>query len=172
MEDGGISAQRAQTIVGASVLLVAAGMGFGALQITGEAGYGGVGPNFLPWVCAVALAICGAWLVWEAPRAASSEAEGQGQHAKADISAFVWVSAGLLINAALIGIVGFVLSCAICYVLAVQGLRRASGQAQAGAPGIWIKDVVTGVALSAPVFWIFTKLLAINLPSLTSTGWL
>ncbi|HSH88520.1 MAG TPA: tripartite tricarboxylate transporter TctB family protein, partial [Ramlibacter sp.] len=30
----------------------------------------------------------------------------------------------------------------------------------------------TGVCISAPVYWTFTKFLAINLPGLTSTGWL
>jgi putative tricarboxylic transport membrane protein len=48
------------------VLLVAAGLAFGALQIPSDSGYGGVGPNFLPWVCAVVLGICGALLIWEA----------------------------------------------------------------------------------------------------------
>ena len=57
-------------------------------------------------------------------------------------------------------------------VLAVQGLRRASGQAGAGAPRTWLMDVVTGVAIAAPVFWMFTQFLAINLPGLTNTGWL
>jgi putative tricarboxylic transport membrane protein len=43
-------------------------------------------------------------------------------------AAFVWVSAGLLANAALITSIGFILSCTLCYVLAVQGLRRAAGE--------------------------------------------
>ena len=29
-----------------------------------------------------------------------------------------------------------------------------------------------GFAIAAPVFWMFTQLLAINLPGITSTGWL
>ena len=29
-----------------------------------------------------------------------------------------------------------------------------------------------GLAIAAPVYWMFTKLLAINLPGLTSTGWI
>ena len=40
-EGSTIPSPRAQTIVGAGVLLVAGGMAFGALQISGEAGYGG-----------------------------------------------------------------------------------------------------------------------------------
>ena len=44
-----------QTLVGAGVLLVGAGLAFGALTIPGDSGYGGVGPNFLPpsWWCVV-----------------------------------------------------------------------------------------------------------------------
>jgi len=32
--------------------------------------------------------------------------------------------------------------------------------------------VAVGALIAAPVFWMFTKLLAINLPGLTQTGWL
>ncbi|RYF40893.1 MAG: tripartite tricarboxylate transporter TctB family protein, partial [Comamonadaceae bacterium] len=84
---------------------------------------------------------------------------------------FAWVSAGLLANAALITTIGFILSCTLCYMLAVQGLRRAAQQ-DAMRPRTLAIDLVTGVAISAPVFWTFTKFLAINLPGLTRTGWL
>jgi putative tricarboxylic transport membrane protein len=57
-------------------------------------------------------------------------------------------------------------------VLAVQGLRRASGQAGVNSPRTFAIDFVTGALISAPVFWMFTQFLAINLPGLTSTGWL
>jgi putative tricarboxylic transport membrane protein len=83
---------------------------------------------------------------------------------------FVWVSAGLLLNAALITTIGFILSCALCYVLAVQGLKRAFGRSRTAGPGWW--TIVTGGSISAPVYWLFTKFLAINLPGLTSTGWI
>lgn len=167
-----VPSPRAQTIVGVGVLLVAGGMAFGALQISSEAGYGGVGPNFLPWLCAVVLAVCGGWLVWEARTGGFREAADPGGHPRADIGPLVWVSAGLLVNAALIGTVGFIISCTLCYVLAVQGLRRASRQPLAGRASTWAKDVATGAVISAPVFWAFTQFLAINLPGLTDTGWL
>ncbi|WP_159918187.1 tripartite tricarboxylate transporter TctB family protein [Pantoea sp. 18069] len=167
-----IPGARLQTVVGAGGLLVAAGLAVGAVGIPGDAGYGGVGPNFLPWVCALVLALCGGWLVWEARNGGyRAMAEPTGS-AKADWSAAVWVSAGLLLNAALITTLGFILSCTLCYVLAVQGLRRAAGQAQASQPRTWGVDVFTGLCISSPVFWIFTQFLAINLPGLTGTGWL
>jgi putative tricarboxylic transport membrane protein len=63
------------------------------------------------------------------------------------------------------------LSCTLCYAMAVQGLRRASGQDAARPRGVAI-DVVTGAAIAAPVFWTFTQFLGINLPGITGTGWL
>ena len=45
--------QRAtQLPMGAAVGVGAALLGFGAIGISADAGYGGVGPNFLPWVVA------------------------------------------------------------------------------------------------------------------------
>jgi putative tricarboxylic transport membrane protein len=35
-----------------------------------------------------------------------------------------------------------------------------------------LQDVATGALIAAPAFWLFTKLLSINLPGLTGTGWL
>lgn len=161
-----------QTLVGAGILLTGLALGAGAVSIPSEAGYGGVGPNFLPWVCAVALTICGAFIVWEARTGGFRELAAATNAQRGDWSAFAWVSAGLLANAALITTVGFIFGCTLCYVLAVQGLRRASGQQGVNAPRTWMIDAFTGLAISAPVFWMFTQFLAINLPGLTNTGWI
>jgi putative tricarboxylic transport membrane protein len=160
-----------QTLIGVGVLLTGLALAAGALTIPSAAGYGGVGPNFLPWVCAVVLAICGAWIIWEARTGGFREMEEPTGDA-AHWPAFIWVSAGLLANAALITTHGFILSCTLCYVLAVQGLRRAAGEPAANAPRTWLVDTVTGAVISAPVFWMFTQFLAINLPGLTATGWI
>lgn len=158
-----------QTLVGAGVLLIGLALAAGAVAIPGDAGYGGVGPNFLPWVVSVVLTLCGAMIIWEARTGGFREMDEPTGDA-AYWPAFIWVSAGLLANAALITTIGFILSCTLCYVLAVQGLRRAGGQ-EIGVR-TWIADLVTGALISAPVFWTFTQFLAINLPGLTSTGWL
>jgi putative tricarboxylic transport membrane protein len=88
-----------------------------------------------------------------------------------DFVALAWVSAGILANAALITTIGFVLSCALCYLLAVRGLRASEGK-PAGDLGRTVRDAVAGMVIAAPVFWLFTKLLAVNLPGVTGTGWL
>ena len=166
-----LQATRMQTVVAVGVLLTAAALALGAIDIPSNAGYGGVGPNFLPWLVAGVLALCGGVLLWEARSGGFRAMEEPNGAARADKPAFVWVSAGLLLNAALITTVGFILSCTLCYVLAVQGLRRAAGQ-DAGSLRTWAVDGVTGVLISAPVYWTFTQFLAINLPGLTQTGWL
>jgi len=166
------SAKRPQTLVGLGVLATGAALAVGAIDISSEAGYGGVGPNFLPWLVSVVLMVCGAWTIWEARSGGFRELEPPSGSERAYWPGFVWVSAGLLLNAALITTIGFILSCALCYLLAVQGLRRANGQAAANSPRTWVVDFATGLLISAPVFWTFTKFLAISLPGLTATGWI
>jgi len=161
-----------QTLVGAGVLLTGLALAFGAISIPSEAGYGGVGPNFLPWLVACVLTLCGGWILWEARTGGFRELDAPTGAEQAFWPGFVWVSAGLLLNAALITQLGFILSCTLCYVLAVQGLRRASGQPSANLPRTWAIDLMTGALIAAPVFWMFTKFLAINLPGLTTTGWI
>ena len=161
---------KSQAAVAGVIIAIALALGGGALTIPGEAGYGGVGPNFLPWLVCAGLLACGILIMREAFTGGYRELEAP------DHGAHFWpgatlISAGLLANAALITTIGFILSCTLCYVLAVQGLRRAEGQQGLGTR-TYIVDTLSGLAISAPVFWAFTKFLAINLPGLTSTGWL
>lgn len=164
------SSRLAQAAVGALVALTGLGLAAGALGIPGEAGYGGVGPNFLPWLVAAVLTACGVLIVREALTGGFRDLQPPPGAERAWWPGLVWVSAGLLANAALLTTIGFILSCTLCYLLAVQGLRRAQGQAP-GARSLAV-DAFSGAAISAPVFWAFTQFLAINLPGLTSTGWI
>ena len=160
-----------QTLLGAGTLVLGLLIAGGAWSIPASAGYAGVGPNFLPWVVAVALVLCGAFLLWEARSGGFRQMEEPSGGERGDWPALAWVSAGVLINAALITTIGFVLACALCYTLAVRGLRLSEGKVRRGARGL-LNDVLVGMLISAPVYWLFTKLLAINLPGLTGTGWL
>ena len=160
-----------QTLVGAGVLVLGLLIVAGATQISSEAGYGGVGPNFLPWVVGGLLALCGAFLVWEALTGGFRELEAASGADTGHWPGFVWVSAGLLANAALITTIGFILSCTLCFVLAVRGFRSSEGRLDLSLRALLV-DALIGMAIAAPVFWMFTKFLAINLPGLTDTGWI
>lgn len=160
-----------QTLVGIGVLLTGLGLAVGALSIPSAAGYGGVGPNFLPWLVSLALLVCSGFIIWES-RSGGFRAMDEPVGGPAPYwTGFAWMSAGLLANAALITRIGFILSCTLCFVLAVQGLKGAEGRVDRG-PVAVLKDTLIGMAIAAPVFWTFTQFLAINLPGITSTGWL
>ncbi len=164
-------AQRQHVLIACGALAVAAVLGCGAASIPADAGYAGIGPNFLPWLVTAALALCGGVLLWHALQGGFRDLDPPSGAARGDWRALAWVAAGLLANAALIERVGFVLSCALCYMLAVRGLRLAEGRVGGGA---WqtLVDALTGMVIAAPVYWLFTRLLAVNLPGLTGTGWL
>ncbi len=156
-------------LVGGGAVALAALLAAGASQIHGDAGYAGIGPAFLPWLVSGALALCGVLLMIEAARAPVSTPSDEPR-AKGDLSSMAWISAGLLLNAALINTLGFILSCALLFALAARGFRRSMGQA-AGLAQLG-RDAVIGFAISAPVYWMFTKGLGLTLPGLTKTGWL
>lgn len=160
-----------QTLIGAGLVVLALSLAWGASTVSSEAGYGGVGPNFFPWVVSIALLICGSLCVVHALTGGFRVLEEGSGAERAHWKGFIWVSAGLLLNALLITTLGFILSCALCFVLSVRGFRSSEGELDLRLQA-WIKDSLIGVAVAAPVFWMFTQLLAINLPGLTKTGWL
>ncbi|NBW50800.1 MAG: tripartite tricarboxylate transporter TctB family protein [Betaproteobacteria bacterium] len=162
---------RQEAAVAIGVLLLALGLGAGAWIIPSEAGYAGIGPDFLPWLVSGSLLLCGVGMLWEVRTGGfrnQDEAEGDEQPYW---PGFIWMSAGLLVNAAVITLIGFIFSCAICFAMASRGARLAQGQSPGGVRS-WVIDVVVGLAIAAPVYWLFTQFLAIGLPGLTQSGWL
>ncbi len=162
---------RHQALVGAGTLLLGGVLAAGAAQTRSEAGYSGVGPNFLPWVVALALIACGIGLVAHALSGGFRDMEAPSGAANGHWSGFGWVTAALLANAALITTIGFIFSCTLCFVLAAQGFKSAEGRGDF-APRTLALDAAIGFAIAAPVYWMFSQLLGINLPGLTGTGWL
>ncbi len=160
-----------QAALGAGVLALGVFFAWGSTAISSEAGYGGVGPNFLPLVTGLALTACGLGLLVEACRGGFRDMEEPSGAATGHWLGFAWVTAGIFANALLIERVGFILACTICFVLAVRGLRWSKGEGM-GQARQWVTDALAGLAISAPVFWLFTKALSISLPGLTTTGWI
>lgn len=160
-----------QTLIGVAAIALGGLMALGATAIPSDAGYAGVGPNFLPWVVSGVLMLCGAWLIFEARTGGWRAMAAPSGAASGDWPALAWVAAGIAANAALLTTLGFILSCTLCFMLAVRGLRGSEGKPHGGVRGLVI-DFVTGFLIAAPAFWLFTKVLGINLPGLTGTGWL
>jgi len=122
-------------------------------------------------VVAGVLALCGGWLIYEAHSGGWRQMDEPSGAAHGDWAALAWVAAGIAANAALLTHIGFILSCTVCFMLAVRGLRGSEGKPHGGARGL-VVDFVTGFLIAAPAYWLFTQVLGINLPGLTATGWL
>jgi len=154
--------------VGVGVLAIGALLAVGATQIGGEAGYAGASPSFLPWVVSAVLSALGICLIVSAMRSDGDSVEVPEFPPR--WRSMFWVSLGLLLNAALIERVGFIVSCALLFSLAARGFRI--GQDQTPTLKMAVQDFLIGAAISAPVFWMFTKLLGVNLPSVVRGGWI
>ncbi|MBS7806634.1 tripartite tricarboxylate transporter TctB family protein [Variovorax sp. PCZ-1] len=165
------SKQSSETLVGAVCLALGALMAWGATSIASEAGYAGVGPNFLPWVVSIALIACGVFLLTQALTGGFRGRDEPEGAERGDWLSFAFISAALLLNALLITRIGFIASCTLAFVIAVRGFHLSQGRSRAPLSA-WLKDALVGAAISAPVFWLFTKVLGVSLPGLTSTGWL
>ncbi len=150
----------------AEIALSAVVLGLGAFaavvtaRLSGEGGYAGIGPNFIPAVVAGGLLVVGAWLLWEALAGGwrnRGSPDGGAEHAF-HVPAFCWITAGLFIHMALIGWAGFVISGALLFTCVARGF---------GGKRV-MRDAALGFALSLAVFVFFVKLLNVNLPA----GWL
>lgn len=162
---------RKQTLLGSGVLLLALGLATGAWSIPSEAGYAGIGPDFLPWLVSGVLLVCALVLLYEARTGGFRDMDEADSDEQPYWWGFAWMSGGLLLNAALITTIGFIFSCTLCFVLATRGMRLAQGKAGGGLR-TWMLDACVGLLIAGPVYWMFTKFLAINLPGLTQSGWL
>ena len=150
----------------AEIALSAGVLGIGAFatvvtaQLSGEGGYAGIGPNFIPAVVAAGLLVVGAWLLWESlaggwqNRGAPDEGAEHPFHAPA----FWWITAGLFAHMALIGWAGFVIAGTVLFPCVARGF----GSTRVA------RDAALGFVLSLGVFAFFVKLLNVNLPA----GWL
>ena len=160
-----------QALIGAGALLLGGLLAWGARDLPDAVGYSGVGPAVLPWIVASVLVLCGIALIVQALRGGYAELEDGSGAPLGDWRALAWMAAGILSTGALITRAGFVLSCALCFTLAVRGLRLSEGKPSGGVARV-LADVATGMAIAAPAYWLFTKVLAINLPGLTGSGWI
>jgi putative tricarboxylic transport membrane protein len=154
--------------IGSGLLVLAALLAFGATQIKGSAGYAGAAPDFLPWVVTAATALLGVIMIVTAKRSQDEWVETPEFPPRWRAAA--WVGGGLLLNATLIEHVGFILSCALLFACAARGFRI--GADERPTPRMGAQDLAIGAAISAPVFWLFTRLLGVTLPALVNGGWI
>jgi len=145
--------------IGIAVLALSGFFLAGLSGISGEEGYAGLSPRFVPTLVAIGLAVCGALLTWQGVRGGfrnMPEEDAELPAAPHNFKGFLWVAAGLVLNMALIGTLGFVLSSTLMMVCVARGYgsRRL------------VRDALIGLGLTLPMWALFEFLLGINLPLL------
>ncbi|MGQ0544983.1 MAG: tripartite tricarboxylate transporter TctB family protein [Betaproteobacteria bacterium] len=144
----------AELALSAGVLALGAGAAVGTAQLPSEGGYAGVGPNFFPAVIAAGLLALGLWLAFEA-----LTGRWRSQETPAfERAPFLWISAGLFAQMALVGPGGFVIAGSALFACVTRGFgsRRPA------------RDLALGVVLTLGAFFFFTRFLNVSLPA----GWL
>lgn len=140
------------------LLALAVVYGVGAYGLPPETGYAGVGPRFAPALVAVLLALVGGLLLVQALGRGFKNFTDPTLGLSAELRGGLWVVAGLVAHASLITRVGFVLGAVVLFTCVARGFgsRRP------------MRDALIGAAITLPVYWLFTLVLDLKLPSLVN----
>lgn len=152
----------AEVAISLGVLALGVAAAVVAFRLPEAGGYARIGPNFMPRVVAGGLVVLGLWLLAELATGGwrdrvPDDPATRGEHAFHG-PAFVWVTAGLVAQMALIGTAGFVIAAVVLFACVARGFgsRRL------------VRDVAVGVVLATAVYLFFVRFLNVSLPP----GWL
>lgn len=139
-------------VVGLGLLFI-----LGALRLSGEATYAGVGPRAFPVVIGSALLVLGVTLAVALLRGLSIESEaGEDVDASraADLRPLGWIVAGLALAVLGLERAGFPITAALVFTLTA----RAFGSRRLG------RDALVGLALATATYLVFARGLGVSLP--------
>jgi putative tricarboxylic transport membrane protein len=114
--------------------------------------YARVGPRVFPALVGGALVLNALWLAWEAWRAPVPASAGEPP---IYWPALGWISAGLLLEAALLERIGFPLAAALLFVMTARGFGSTT----------LLRDAAIGLALALLAWFGFTHGLGLTLPA-------
>jgi putative tricarboxylic transport membrane protein len=142
-----------ETLVGAGVLVLAGVVLGETASAPASPAYAQVGPQAFPYGVGAGLGVLGALLAAEGLRGGWREEAAERALGRPALGPFLWVALGLLINAALIPRLGFILASTALFACIARGFgsRRV------------VRDLAWGLGLSLAAYLGFAKLLAIRL---------
>jgi putative tricarboxylic transport membrane protein len=157
--DGARRRSAAEIVLSVAVLAAGVGVFFTGAGLSGNQRYSLVGPDMMPMVVGLGLAVLGAWLLTEALRGGWRNPEPDAPEARGDhpfiTGAFLWVLAGLVAQMALMHTAGFVIAAGVLFFCVARGFGSARP----------IRDLVIGLLIGLGVFLFFVQFLNVNLPA-------
>ncbi|RON50313.1 tripartite tricarboxylate transporter TctB family protein [Pseudomonas frederiksbergensis] len=150
----------AQLAIGAGVLVISAVLAVGAFRFPAEMGFVILGAHVYPYALAAFLAVVGLLLSYQAItggfRELADHSEESDKALPGGKPGVAWVTAGLVAVAVLINFIGFVLAAGLLFACSARGFgsRRP------------LRDLIIGIALTLPIYWLFNAGLGVSLPPL------
>lgn len=149
-----------QLAIGVALLALSALLAIGAAGFPVDKGYSIFGPQVFPLAVAGFVGVVALLLCRQAATGGFRNLQGDAAPpvSRQRVAGAAWLSAGILAVALLINHLGFVLSAALLFALAARGFASRSP----------LRDLAVGIALTLPVFWLFTMGLGLSLPKLVN----
>jgi len=140
-----------ETIIGASVLVLAIVIFWQTMAIPVSPIYAKVGPTVMPMITAAGLALLGVMLLYSALTGGWRTEEEK--NVTPDRPALMWITAGLVLNVLLIGDAGFTIASIVLFVCVARGFGSKAILRYAG----------IGAAFALVVYFGFAQTLGINI---------
>lgn len=149
----------AQLAIGLGVVAISAVLAFGASRFPPEMGFVIMAAYVYPYAVAAFLSVVGLLMCYQALTGGFRNLADDHQTTQAQPggkAGATWVTAGLVGVALLITYIGFVLAAALLFACSARGFGSRSP----------LRDLAIGIALTLPIYWLFTAGLGVSLPPL------
>ncbi|WP_055049786.1 tripartite tricarboxylate transporter TctB family protein [Devosia sp. A16] len=139
----------AALVIAAGLMALALLVAWDASRLGAGGAYARIGPQTIPYVIAICLAGLAVWTVIAAYRHDFPEREQQ------DLPPVLWIVGGLIAQMALIKYAGFSIATGILFAMAARGMGKVSLPLA----------LLSGILISAVVWFVFARLLQLTLPA-------
>lgn len=149
----------AQLAIGLGVVAISAVLAFGASRFPPEMGFVIMAAYVYPYAVSAFLGVVGLLMCYQALTGGFRNLADDHETTQAQPggkAGATWVTAGLVGVALLITYIGFVLAASLLFACSARGFGSRSP----------LRDLAIGIALTLPIYWLFTAGLGVSLPPL------
>jgi putative tricarboxylic transport membrane protein len=145
-----------QVVLSIAVVLLGTALAYGTNQLPEASGYAKVGPRLMSAIVSGGLLVLGLLLLKESLTGGFRGVD-EAEHAETPTNwpAFLWISAGLVLNGLLIVPAGFVIAGTLLFVLAARGFESTA----------YVRNAIVGLVIAGITYAFFTYGLGLGLPA-------